>query len=155
MHNYVYNYIYMCTLVCIYIICVCIMCLNNIYLVYIYTYSIHVYVYVCINICVFIYIYTYISYVCAIYLLVFKDMPNFKPWSSFVPLAALALTLTYRNCSFDHVSNVSSIGILIPLDQFFTVVTLFGSPQEPSGIRASRLLRVAVRPRSARPSGIK
>ena len=123
--------------------------------IYIYTYSIHVYVYVCINICVFIYIYTYISYVCAIYLLVFKDMPNFKPWSSFVPLAALALTLTYRNCSFDHVSNVSSIGILIPLDQFFTVVTLFGSPQEPSGIRASRLLRVAVRPRSARPSGIK
>ena len=47
--------------------------------IYIYTYSIHVYVYVCINICVFIYIYTYISYVCAIYLLVFKDMPNFKP----------------------------------------------------------------------------
>lgn len=62
---------------------------------------------------------------------------------SFVPLAALALTLTYRNCSFDHVSNVSSIGILIPLDQFFTVVTLFGSPQEPSGIRGSRLLRTA------------
>ena len=155
MHNYVYNYIYVYISMYIYNMRVYHVFKQYILRIYIYTYSIHVYVYVCINICVFIYIYTYISYVCAIYLLVFKDMPNFKPWSSFVPLAALALTLTYRNCSFDHVSNVSSIGILIPLDQFFTVVTLFGSPQEPSGIRASRLLRVAVRPRSARPSGIK
>jgi hypothetical protein len=151
MHNYVYNYIYMYISMYIYN-----MCVYHVFKQYIYIYIQYTCVRVCVYkyMCVYLHIHIYILCVC-IYLLVFKDMPNFKPWSSFVPLAALALTLTYRNCSFDHVSNVSSIGILIPLDQFFTVVTLFGSPQEPSGIRASRLLRVAVRPRSARPSGIK